>query len=72
MGDMGDDIAKSLLLGFLAGMVMACIAAGGEVYLFKTFIWHHPTFDGWLLFVLCSAFFLGAMWRFWVWITNYF
>ena len=71
MGDMGDDIGKSLAMGCLVCIVMMCATAGGEYYLFRAFFRPPVTFDSVLLFILISAFFIGAMWRFYKWAVNY-
>jgi hypothetical protein len=71
MGDMGDDIVKSLAAGCLIGMVFICAVLGGEYYLVKVFILTKFTLDSLILFVACSVFFVASMWRFYKWAVNY-
>lgn len=71
MGDMGDDIAKSLGVGCLIAMLFISAILGGEYYLVKVFILTKCTLDGLILFVAISTFFIGSMWRFYKWAVDY-
>lgn len=71
MGDMGDDIAKSLATGCFIGLFFISAILGGEYYLVKVFILTKLTFDGLVLFVFCSIFFIASMWRFYKWAVDY-
>ena len=67
MGDMGDDIVKSMAAGCLICLVFICIIIGFEYYLFGAFFGHHKaTFDAVLVFSLVSVFFILAMWRLYI------
>lgn len=72
MGDMGDDILKSMGAGCLICWAFIWVVLVGEYCLFTVFFSAAVTFDSVLLFILISVFFMAAMWRFYKWVIDLF
>lgn len=68
MGDMGDDIGKSLAGGCVVFLLFLAVEVGIEWYLARAFLCRPPiTFDGILMFCILTVFFTASIWRLYMW-----
>lgn len=68
MGDMGDDIGKSLAGGCVVFLLFLALWVGIEWYLARSFLCRPLiTFDGILMFCILTVFFTASMYRLYKW-----